>query len=79
VVELVGGYFKLYDTYGFPAELSKEEAYKHDVTIDDNADSEFERLMSEQRDRSRRPRKVSLRAGLAVKPCSIKNITQLLI
>ena len=56
--------FKLYDTYGFPAELSKEEAYKHDVTIDDNADSEFERLMSEQRDRSRTATKGEFKGGL---------------
>jgi alanyl-tRNA synthetase len=56
--------FKLYDTYGFPAELSKEEAYKHDVAIDGNADSEFERLMDEQRDRSRTATKGEFKGGL---------------
>jgi alanyl-tRNA synthetase len=56
--------FKLYDTYGFPAELSKEEAYKHDVAIDGNADSEFERLMDKQRDRSRTATKGEFKGGL---------------
>jgi len=56
--------FRLYDTYGFPMELSKEEAYKHDVKIDDNADSEFERLMAEQRDRSRTATKGEFKGGL---------------
>jgi len=56
--------FRLYDTYGFPIELSKEEAYKHDVKIDDNADSEFERLMDEQRDRSRTATKGEFKGGL---------------
>ncbi len=56
--------FKLYDTYGFPMELSKEEAYKHDVMIEDNADSEFERLMAEQRDRSRTATKGEFKGGL---------------
>jgi alanyl-tRNA synthetase len=56
--------FKFYDTYGFPVELSKEEAYKHDVKIDDNADSEFDRLMAEQRDRSRTATKGEFKGGL---------------
>jgi len=56
--------FRLYDTYGFPKELSKEEAYKHDVKIEDNADSEFERLMAEQRDRSRTATKGEFKGGL---------------
>jgi alanyl-tRNA synthetase len=56
--------FRLYDTYGFPMELSKEEAYKHDVKVDDNADTEFERLMDEQRDRSRTATKGEFKGGL---------------
>ena len=56
--------FKLYDTYGFPLELSKEEAYKNGVEIDANSDAEFDRLMEEQRDRSRTATKGEFKGGL---------------
>jgi alanyl-tRNA synthetase len=56
--------FMLYDTYGFPVELSKEEAFKQAVDIDDKVDKEFERLMAEQRDRSRTASKGEFKGGL---------------
>jgi alanyl-tRNA synthetase len=56
--------FKLYDTYGFPVELSKEEAFKRDINIPDNADKEFERLMAEQRERSKTASKGVFKGGL---------------
>lgn len=56
--------FKLYDTYGFPVELSKEEAFKNDIELAENADSEFERLMKEQRQRSQTASKGVFKGGL---------------
>jgi alanyl-tRNA synthetase len=56
--------FKLYDTFGFPVELSKEEALKRDIDIAKNADEEFERLMQEQRKRSQTASKGTFKGGL---------------
>jgi alanyl-tRNA synthetase len=42
--------FKLYDTYGFPLELTEEIAAEVDLTVDRPA---FDALMSEQRERAR--------------------------
>lgn len=56
--------FKLYDTYGFPVELSKEEAYKQDIDLAPDADAEFERLMQEQRQRSQTASKGVFKGGL---------------
>lgn len=56
--------FKLYDTYGFPVELSKEEAFKQSIDLADNADTEFEHLMQEQRDRSKTASKGTFKGGL---------------
>jgi alanyl-tRNA synthetase len=57
--------FELYDTYGFPIEISKEEAFKRDIPLTDDADSEFEQLMSAQRDRSRTATKGEFKGGLS--------------
>ena len=57
--------FTLYDTYGFPVELSKEEAFKRSIAIAKDADTEFEHLMTEQRDRSRTATKGEFKGGLA--------------
>jgi alanyl-tRNA synthetase len=45
--------FKLYDTYGFPVELTKEIASEHQLSIDMNG---FETLMEIQRERARQAR-----------------------
>ena len=57
--------FRLYDTYGFPLELTKEEAFKQEVDVSEDADKEFERLMEEQRNRSRTANKGEFKGGLA--------------
>jgi len=56
--------FTLYDTYGFPVELSKEEAFKRDIEVDDEADKDFEKLMTEQRERSKTATKGTFKGGL---------------
>jgi alanyl-tRNA synthetase len=45
--------FKLYDTYGFPVELTKEIAEEHQLSVDMNG---FESLMETQRERARQAR-----------------------
>jgi len=57
--------FKLYDTYGFPVELSLEEAFRQDVKVDDNWQHEFDHLMQEQRERSHTASKGTFKGGLA--------------
>ncbi|HUA13067.1 MAG TPA: alanine--tRNA ligase-related protein [Candidatus Sulfotelmatobacter sp.] len=56
--------FKLYDTYGFPVELSKEEAFKNDINIADNADEIFNQLMDAQRLSSQTAAKGTFKGGL---------------
>ena len=56
--------FKLYDTYGFPLELSVEEAYKQEITISDSWKEEFDALMTEQRERSQTAFKGTFKGGL---------------
>jgi alanyl-tRNA synthetase len=45
--------FTLYDTYGFPVELSTEEAIKQGVTLPEDWREQFDAKMEEQRNRSR--------------------------
>lgn len=56
--------FKLYDTYGFPIELSTEEAFKQDIRLSDNWREEFETKMQEQRERSQTAAKGTFKGGL---------------
>lgn len=56
--------FKLYDTYGFPTELTHEEANKQNLKLADNAEAEFDRLMQEQRQRSQTASKGTFKGGL---------------
>ncbi len=56
--------FKLYDTYGFPVELSTEEAFKQGITLSDNWQQEFEAQMTEQRQRSQTAAKGTFKGGL---------------
>lgn len=56
--------FTLYDTYGFPVELSAEEAFKQDITLSENWRQEFEDKMAEQRVRSQTAAKGTFKGGL---------------
>ena len=57
--------FQLYDTYGFPVELSKEEAFMREIKISDDADVIFEKLMTEQRQKSQTASAGMFKGGLA--------------
>jgi alanyl-tRNA synthetase len=57
--------FTLFDTYGFPAELSLEEAVSAGIAVDPGWRNEYERLMAEQRERSRTAAAGMFRGGLA--------------
>lgn len=59
------GVFALYDTYGFPMELTLEEAAKREVGLDENWRNVFDGLMKEQRDRSQTASKGVFKGGLA--------------
>jgi alanyl-tRNA synthetase len=56
--------FMLHDTYGFPAELSLEEAYKQEVKVSDTWRQEFDDMMLEQRTRSQTAAKGTFKGGL---------------
>ena len=64
--ERVGGeeLFKLYDTFGFPVELSTEEAFKQDITLAADWRAEFDAKMQEQRERSQTAAKGVFKGGL---------------
>lgn len=56
--------FTLYDTYGFPAELSTEEAFKQNIELSDTWREEFDTKMTEQRERSQTAAKGVFKGGL---------------
>ncbi len=56
--------FTLYDTFGFPVELSVEEASKRQVPMSENWREEFEAKMNEQRKRSQTAAKGTFKGGL---------------
>ena len=57
--------FLLYDTYGFPAELTTEEVFKHpDWNLDKNWQEHFHAAMQEQRARSQTAAKGTFKGGL---------------
>jgi alanyl-tRNA synthetase len=56
--------FTLYDTYGFPVELSTEEAFKQEIKLSDNWRQEFDDKMAEQRARSQTAAKGTFKGGL---------------
>lgn len=56
--------FKLYDTYGFPVELSTEEAFKQEITLSKKWREEFDAKMAEQRARSQTASKGVFKGGL---------------
>ena len=64
--ELTGeAVFKLFDTYGFPPELSIEEARTQGLPVEPGWSARFEQLMGEQRERSRTAGAGMFKGGLA--------------
>jgi alanyl-tRNA synthetase len=57
--------FMLYDTYGFPVELSVEEAFKQGIQLSENWQKEFDAKMAEQRSLSQTASKGTFKGGLA--------------
>jgi alanyl-tRNA synthetase len=56
--------FTLYDTYGFPVELSLEEAEKRDIVVDENWKNDLDEAMKQQRERSQTSAKGTFKGGL---------------
>jgi alanyl-tRNA synthetase len=56
--------FTLYDTYGFPVELSVEEAYKQGIELGETWRQEFDAKMKQQRERSQTAAKGTFKGGL---------------
>jgi alanyl-tRNA synthetase len=56
--------FTLYDTYGFPVELSVEEAFKRGIDLDKDWQTQFDAKMKEQRERSQTAAKGVFKGGL---------------
>ncbi len=56
--------FTLYDTFGFPVELSTEEAFKRDISLSESWRKEFDAKMKEQRERSQTAAKGTFKGGL---------------
>lgn len=56
--------FKLQDTYGFPFEVSVEEAYRQNIELSKNYKDEFDAALAEQRERSKTASKGMFKGGL---------------
>ena len=56
--------FSLYDTYGFPSELSIEESRRRGIKLSTNWREEFDTKMKEQRERSQTASKGKFKGGL---------------
>ena len=56
--------FTLYDTFGFPVELSTEEVFKQNIKLSENWREEFDAQMAEQRARSQTAAKGTFKGGL---------------
>ena len=56
--------FQLYDTFGFPVELSVEEAFKREVTVPETWRFDFDQMMKVQRERSQTAAKGTFKGGL---------------
>lgn len=56
--------FTLYDTYGFPVELSVEEAFRQGIDLPENWREQFDAKMAEQRARSQTAAKGTFKGGL---------------
>lgn len=64
--------FKLYDTYGFPADLVNDVARERGVSIDEAA---FEKAMEEQRQRARDAGQFEVDYALAIKVDNVSNFS----
>ena len=56
--------FKLQDTYGFPMELTIEEAFRQGIKLSKNWRTEFDAALDEQRNRSKTASKGMFKGGL---------------
>ena len=56
--------FTLQDTYGFPLELSVEEAKRENITLSENWQTEFDQCLAEQRTRSKTASEGMFKGGL---------------
>lgn len=56
--------FKLQDTYGFPFEVSVEEAYRQNIKLSKDYKDEFDKALAEQRERSKTASKGMFKGGL---------------
>ena len=56
--------FMLQDTYGFPLELSLEEAKQNQISLSENWQAEFQASLNEQRERSQTASKGMFKGGL---------------
>lgn len=56
--------FMLQDTYGFPLELSVEEAYRENIALSKSWRAEFDAALKEQRERSKTASKGMFKGGL---------------
>jgi alanyl-tRNA synthetase len=57
--------FKLYDTFGFPVELTLEEAYRRNIEPEPDWQTDFDKLMEEQKRRSQTASQGMFKGGLA--------------
>lgn len=57
--------FKLHDTFGFPTELTIEEAFISGKKVSDSWRFDFDKLMAQQRERSQTASKGTFKGGLA--------------
>ncbi len=56
--------FKLQDTYGFPLEVSVEEAYRQGIRLSEKYHEEFQEALNKQRERSQNASQKMFRNGL---------------
>lgn len=56
--------FKLYDTYGFPVELSTEEAFRQNIPVVSSWRKDFDEKMAQQRKMSQTAAKGTFKGGL---------------
>ena len=71
-----GAIFTLFDTYGFPPELSLEEAVSSGLAVDPEWRPEYGRLMAEQRERSKTSAGDCSRADLPITPRRRRSCTR---